>query len=299
MNRLLTPKQIAQALGVSESSLKRWCDRGLLPIERTPGGHRRIPLEAAVDFVRRSGRAVVQPDLLDLPAAIGTGPTVMDRARDQFCEALAEADEARATRIVFDLYLGRHPISEIGDRVIAGAFHQIGDKWSCGELDVYEERRACELAGRILHQIRGVMPPPPTAAPLALGGTALGDEYHLPTMLVELSLRECGWRAESCGSSLPLESLAAAVRRYRPKLAWLSVSAIADEASFLAGFAELSSAAEDQGVALVVGGRALGESLRGRLSYAAHCDTLRQLVTLAAALHPPAKKAKRSKAARS
>jgi predicted site-specific integrase-resolvase len=28
---LLTPKQVARAIGVSESSLKRWCDKGVLP----------------------------------------------------------------------------------------------------------------------------------------------------------------------------------------------------------------------------------------------------------------------------
>ncbi len=50
MKQLLTPKQVARAIQVSESSIKRWCDRGTIPAEYTAGGHRRIPL---AELVRR------------------------------------------------------------------------------------------------------------------------------------------------------------------------------------------------------------------------------------------------------
>ncbi|HEX9106572.1 MAG TPA: MerR family DNA-binding transcriptional regulator, partial [Longimicrobiales bacterium] len=49
----LSPRELAEAVGVSESSLKRWADRGVLAVERTAGGHRRIPLGEAVRFIRR------------------------------------------------------------------------------------------------------------------------------------------------------------------------------------------------------------------------------------------------------
>ena len=38
MNELVSPKQVAHAMGVSESSLKRWCDQGLIPTVRTAAG---------------------------------------------------------------------------------------------------------------------------------------------------------------------------------------------------------------------------------------------------------------------
>ena len=65
--RLLSPKDLADAIGVSESSLKRWTDAGRIRASRTDGGHRRIALEDAVRFIREAGVPVVRPELLGMP----------------------------------------------------------------------------------------------------------------------------------------------------------------------------------------------------------------------------------------
>jgi excisionase family DNA binding protein len=54
-DRDLSPRQVAEAIGVSESSLKRWCDSGLIPTRRTAGGHRRVPVAGVVAFLRERG----------------------------------------------------------------------------------------------------------------------------------------------------------------------------------------------------------------------------------------------------
>ena len=71
MKELVTPKQVALAIGVSEASLKRWCDKGLLPFSRTPGGHRRLPISGVMQFVRKTGQSLVEPAVIGLPATIG------------------------------------------------------------------------------------------------------------------------------------------------------------------------------------------------------------------------------------
>ncbi|MBV9958343.1 MAG: helix-turn-helix domain-containing protein, partial [Acidobacteria bacterium] len=38
----LTSSEAARLLGVSEASVKRWADSGLLPALKTAGGHRRF-----------------------------------------------------------------------------------------------------------------------------------------------------------------------------------------------------------------------------------------------------------------
>src|SRR5215207_10536644 len=52
--RRLTSKEAARVLGVSEASVKRWADSGLLPMEKTAGGHRRFRPED-VAAARRAG----------------------------------------------------------------------------------------------------------------------------------------------------------------------------------------------------------------------------------------------------
>ena len=74
--------------------------------------------------------------------------------------------------------------------------------------------------------------------------------------MVELALREAGWRAVSCGCGLPPATVAAAIRRLKPRLCWLSVSTL-PPAVTLAEFAgPVHAAAQENGTLLVVGGRA-------------------------------------------
>ncbi|MEZ6113448.1 MAG: helix-turn-helix domain-containing protein [Pirellulaceae bacterium] len=279
----LTPKQVARALDVSESSVKRWCDRGVIPALTTPGGHRRIEMSDLVRFLRTSGRSVVDPSAIGLPVTVGQSPQVIQRAADNLCQALLAGEEAAARQIVFDLYLGKLSMATICDQVIATAFHTIGERWHCGEAEVYQERRGCEICFRVLHELRRAQPEPTAEAPLALGATPSGDPYGLSTTMAELVLRDAGWRAVSLGSNLPLVSLRVALTRHHPRLFWLSVSHIADEQAFLDDL-EAFYAAKPADVAVVVGGQALTPELRQRMSYSAHCDTMRHLAEFAGTL---------------
>jgi methanogenic corrinoid protein MtbC1 len=124
------------------------------------------------------------------------------------------------------------------------------------------------------------LPPIPATAPTAIGGAPEGDPYQLPTALVELSLREVGWNATSLGSHLPINSFLRAIDDQAPQLVWLSVSAIGDEATFIAEQRRVAEALSDN-VPLLVGGRALTDEIRPKLRYTAYCDSLRNLVELA------------------
>lgn len=279
MKHLITPKQVAQAIGVSESSLKRWCDRGILTTVRTAGGHRRLALDDVVQFLRQSGHQILRPELLGLPATVGQGATVVARARDQIRDALLAGDEDQCRRIVFDLYLAGQTACDICDRVLALAFHDIGDGWECGEVVVYRERRGCEIALKALHDLRLALRVPPLDSPVAIGGALEHDPYRLPTTMVEIALREAGWRATSLGTLLPAATLGEAVRESRPQLLWVSVSSIESVPNFLDEYSRLYDTAAGLGTAVAVGGRALTEEIRQQMVYSAYCDTLRHLVT--------------------
>ncbi len=282
-NELVSPKQVARAIGVSESSLKRWCDHGLIETVRTAGGHRKMPTTDVLRFIREHGHPLVSPEVLGLPPASEFAELGLTRGQPRMVDALLNGDELLARQIVFDLYLARHPISVICDEVFAAAFREIGDRWACHDADVYQERRSCEICIRILHEVRKIQRIP-DGEWTATGGTIEGDHYSLPSAMVELVLRESGFRAMTLGTSIPIPSLIKAVRETKPKLFWLSVSHIPEGFSFIDEFAALSQTCVSAGTALAVGGRALTEDLRQRMTYSAFCDTMQHMEGFARAL---------------
>lgn len=283
MKELVTPKQVARAIQVSESSVKRWCDKGVIPTQYTAGGHRRIPMSGLLDFLRSAQQELVRPEVLGLPATTGQTKRVIQRAAGQLTEALVQGDEEQARQIVLDLYLAEHSICAICDQVIAKSFQEIGDRWECGDAEVYQERRGCEQALRVLRELRMLIPRPPADAPHAIGGAIEGDQYNLATTMVELVLRDTKWNATSLGDNLPFNTLGAAIRRHRPRMFWISVSHLASESQFIDAYAGLY---DEFGlnVAFVVGGRALTEKIRQRMKYAAFCDNLQHLEAFAQTL---------------
>jgi methanogenic corrinoid protein MtbC1 len=184
---------------------------------------------------------------------------------------------------MLDLYLAEMPVLDICDRVIAGAFHRVGEHWECGEIEVYRERRACNLGLYAINDLRSFLPQPPASAPVAIGGAIEGDHYSLPTAMVEVVLRSLGWNATSLGSNLPLATLAAACREVQPRLLWLSASHVVDSARLVADYQSfLASVPAD--LPVVVGGQGLTHDLRKQLSYSAFCDTMRHLESFAGTL---------------
>jgi len=284
MERSLTPKQVAQAIGVSEASLKRWCDQGLLPTQRTAGGHRRLPLEGVIQYLRSTGRVLVKPEVLGLPSVTGQGEALIVREVASIQHALELGDEELFRRQVLNLYMSGKSICEICDRAITPAFQGIGEQWEHGTIDVYQERRACEICKVVLNELRKLSKTLPSTAPLAIGGTLSGDMYLVPTSIAEVVLREAGWNAQNLGTNLPCESFCAAMKNLRPRILWLSVSFIESLEAFLREYDALYDSATELHVAVVLGGNALTPEIRARIRYAAFCDTFAHLVSFSASL---------------
>lgn len=283
-----SPKQIAEALEVSESSVKRWCDKGSIPTVRTLGGHRRITLDALQRFIQQSGRELRLPHVLGMPQLSPARPIDVPGddapAQTEFRQRLAEGDEEGCRRLL------RQRIEQCGCRgtavedLITDAMHGFGTAWQQHQVDVYQERRGCEICMRLLSELRRELPALDDDAPYAFGGTPEGDPYHLPTTMVELALREAGWDAVSLGNNLPLESFLQAAHDRPPQLVWLSVSTTNNVAAFIAQQNQLAETLGEQ-IPLLVGGRALTDELRPKLRYTAHCDSIRQMIDLAAMMH--------------
>lgn len=282
-DELLSPKQVARAIGVSESSLKRWCDTGRIPTTRTVGGHRRMRMADVIRFVRDEQQPLTAPEVLGLPSVTDGAQLGLRRGGERLADALLGGHEESVRRLLFDLYFAGHSLSSLCDQVIAVALHEVGRRWECRTADVYQERRSCEIIQQVLSEFRRLLPPTESKW-TALGATLSGDQYTLPGAMAEIVLRDCGWSAKNLGPSIPSDSLASAVATQRPRLFWMSVSHFADEAEFEAQFTVVAEACRNAGSLLVVGGQMLTEPLRRRLQFGSHCDTMQQLESLARSL---------------
>src|SRR4051794_1585032 len=118
MKHALSPKDLASALGVSESSLKRWADEGLIQVSRTSGGHRRISIAEAIRYIRQSGLPVVDPQALGLADLSELDAAQLSRAHpsDQaLVDAILAGQAQRARGLVLSMYICGRGVAEICD----------------------------------------------------------------------------------------------------------------------------------------------------------------------------------------
>lgn len=283
---MLSPKKVAQAIGVSESSLKRWCDDGLLSSVRTAGGHRRLTVDSVLQFLKKTGQQLEHPDVLGLPPLDFEGRRSEEQICDDLFNTLIRGDQETARTILISLFVQDRSIAWIGDHIVAPVFYRIGEGWACGSVDIYQERLSCEICLRVLHEIGSLLPAPAADAPLAIGGTVEFDVYTLSTSLVELVLKQLGWRARSMGSGIPFNSLKSAILSKKPKLFWLSVSYIENENSFVEEWNDLYNEV-DRKTAIVIGGRTITHALREKLHYSAFLENLDRLESFARPIYSP------------
>lgn len=357
-----SPKQVAERLGVSESSVKRWLDQGVVPVLRTAGGHRRVSEESVEELLRQlkttSGFPRLSPvggdassqnapaprdnrdrgdfasersaspspsSLSPANLASGTafpavapagaapfsepkgqsgrmaefaptgyessgqessgqhlGPAQLKEISDRFSDALLHGRHPDCIRQIDLLVALGFPLATAADLLLTPAMHRLGERWECGEAAVYQERRACNIALELIHRLKQRLSAS-IEGPVAIGGSPQGDHYQLPTALVELALCERGWRATSLGSNLPLFDFLKAVQEYQPRVVWFSISHVDDEDALVEDFNRLATSLPKQ-TALLIGGRGATDSIRPRLRYTGHCDSLRNLADLADSL---------------
>ena len=285
MQQLLTTKQVAKAIGISESSLKRWCDADKIPSIRTAGNHRRLRLTDIVELVRAGNLELQSPEALGLPSNSGSGKWTFDRGRSDLYTAIAAGNAEALNQILFDLFLSGGSVAKICDDVITPALHHVGSEWEAGKIDVYQERLGTNLVARALYRLQQTLPRAVHNAPLALGGSIENDSYTIPTLMAELVLHEAGFQATSLGSNLPLETLTSAVLTKRPRIMWLSLSAIEDNASFIKSYSKFFEQSS-QHSAIVVGGRAITAPIRKQMQATAFCNNMLDLANFAKALRP-------------
>jgi excisionase family DNA binding protein len=218
--RHLSPRDLADALGVSESSLKRWVDAGKIAAFRTEGGHRRILVAEAVRFIRDSGTPVARPELLGLPE-IATPQRAATST--ELLPFLLEGDVTGARAFLLTRYLAGTSIAELADGPNRAAMHALGELWRHEESGIFVEHRGTDTCLQAISYLRHMIDAPANA-PLAIGAGPEDDPYMIAPVLAAMVTTVAGFRTVNLGPDTPLAALQAAVAHHRPRLVWISAS---------------------------------------------------------------------------
>jgi methanogenic corrinoid protein MtbC1 len=278
--KLYSPRAVAKAIGVSESSLKRWCDAGHVDAIKTAGGHRRMTPASVIQFLQGRKYSLARPQEIGLPNVNAVTIGDAEDAVRQLYDAATAVSEDRVREIIFHLFVNGWSIEDLFDRVVSPVFEKIGRQWDCGQIKVYQEREICTICLNVFRDLRSIVKAPPENGFLAIGASPSNDHYMLPTTAVEMTLQANGIRARSLGSNIPFESLLEASRAYRPRIMWISVSHVANLDQLVEGFNWFSNRVPAETL-VVAGGSGLSQEIRSRIRNVVCCDNLSQLVTTA------------------
>ncbi|RMF75473.1 MAG: hypothetical protein D6738_03680 [Acidobacteria bacterium] len=284
MPEVLSPRQLAEAIGVSESSVKRWVDVGRIEAATTAGGHRRIPLAAALRFVRRAGLPLAAPEALGLAA-----PSGWDEADDagwtlRFSRALREGRAHEVLSLVRLAFATGRTSGWIVDEGLAPALDELGTLWRThGDEGVFLEHRATQLGILVLEELRVLHGVPADDALPALGAAPAGDPYLLPTMAAGVVLEECGFAATNLGPDTPDSVIVAAIEQTRPALVWLSLTVARPNREQQRTVDRVARAASRIHAALALGGQA-SRTVRGAVSVDCRGSSMTELEAFARGL---------------
>lgn len=212
----ISTRQASTLLGVHESSVKRWCNAENLECWLTPGGHRRIPIDALVDFAHAQG---IQLPLRYFGEDAGRVWSGLERAHQNEYEELAAliaewldhgwtSDLARLIEYLEHEGFG---LAQVLDRLIGPVMRRIGDRYHRGALSIGDEHRMTQIMRDALLSLHSS----PTQAsngrvkPVAVVGCARGEGHELGALMVRLVLEAEDWRVIYLGLDVPTEEFAA------------------------------------------------------------------------------------------
>lgn len=237
-----TTTEVARRLGVGTSTVKRWADEGLLASLRTAGKHRRFD-PAEVERFRASAEAASRR-----PQTVGGGAET-DAAR-----LLGARDPREVEALLLLARAAARDWAEAGDR-IGAALMVVGKAWESGAITVLDEHRLSGLLLRSLSRIADSFPTPPSPRRALLAAPA-GEEHVLGLALVEVVLREAGWRTEWSGARTPTKDLASAIGSGAWDLVCLSAAEGTDVSSLRRLLRPVGAAARRSSTHLMTGGNA-------------------------------------------
>ncbi|HEV2862407.1 MAG TPA: B12-binding domain-containing protein [Pyrinomonadaceae bacterium] len=282
----MTSRQAARLLGVSEASVKRWADGGLLPALKTAGGHRRFRPEDVAAFRQGASKGTRLRSLARQAAPEGEAARLDETLAAAMFDTLVDGQAEEAASTLVNLHLQGHTVGRIADAVLCPALRRVGDLWQSGDLSVAQEHLATRTALSGLQALRAAAKPgAPSGVWPAICCGVEEDFHELPVHVAALTLEAAGWEVVNLGMSTPFYALTESVARFRPRLVCVASTVFHHPDRAAREYVEFGAAVKRAGASVILGGTGFApERVRQRFPADLYADTFTQLEEHAAAL---------------
>lgn len=256
----LTTKEVARLCRVSDATVKRWEDAGLIRSERTNGGHRRFRAEEIIRFQRECGLGLKQchGDESATKAKTERRPQKA-LSGSQLFQALLAGREEEAANVLINAHLQGKSLTTVFDEMLSPALRQIGELWFNGDVSIAQEHLASRVTLTALYKLRNVLPVPEMTDRLAVCCAIEGDFHELPTHMAQMTLENAGIEVVNFGAATPLYSLTEEILHYSPALVCMSATVMSDIDRLARDYREFRSRTAKLKFAVVLGGQLFDE----------------------------------------
>jgi excisionase family DNA binding protein len=264
----ISSSQAASILGVHESSIKRWCNAGRLPVSRTGGGHRRIDFADLLSFVAAEDMDCSLTAFSPNEYAVWHATEMAQlgdysELADLYFELLRGADvDGQANLLSYSIDRGASMV-DVFEYVFASALHQIGRYWESTIIETGDEhhmsaqiRDAIELVRLRFRKngdrLGGSLLD--SAQQCAIVGCPAGEAHVLGALMIRALLEWRGWRVVFLGADTPTEDFVKQRAKFDASLVCISVVPPLEMASAARTLESLRLLDPDAGYDVVLGG---------------------------------------------
>ena len=275
---------VARLFNVTETTVKRWADEGMLRCQKTPGGHRKFQIRNVIEFAEKNSFEPI--GVLTLPGQEGQDAhlqmAILKRDYDILVRTFVEKalSPDRCDLYIFFSYLYEHRIAlwEIYDLILRPGMIEIGDRWTRGEIGVSQEHRASYETLDALAKLQNeILVKPATGESVVFA--CLGEELHEIGLRCAANVFESeGWQTHYLGARTPPDAVVVAAQELRPTVVALSVTQGHAPESLIEDLHRIADVLAPAGIRLIIGGAGVPVSLHAEAWHNGVVNSARSLV---------------------
>ncbi len=273
---------------VSESTIKRWSDAGMLRCRKTIGGHRKFELEDIIEFQNQCDLAKKEAAENGKAECSGELKRLLNESdfaglANRYKQAALAGQSVLVSFLLTQSNQHGFSLATIGEEIIRPAMREVGEMWRTGKIRVLDEHLATLSTIEALTDLHGQVVRNASPDRIAIVGCSEGELHQLASILVRDMLEAEGWKVVYLGSHTPLFSFAEAINSFKPQAVCISITMIDNLERAVRDYEALRRAALKHKTKIIIGGAALkNDEVRARFRGALYLESLHDLLRIVA-----------------